>query len=90
MPLPIVRSFPFPLASASVVPELAAQLGHSLQVLFSTYAHVVEDLRGSGKVDAEAEIRSARKLIKQQGVAQKLPRAKSATDADNAEAADSA
>ena len=41
------------LAEQSNPAEVAAQFGHSLLVLFSTYAHVIEDLRGSGKVDVE-------------------------------------
>jgi integrase len=40
--------------------EIAAQMGHTLQTLFGTYAHVIEELRGSPRVNAEAEIRTAR------------------------------
>jgi hypothetical protein len=40
--------------------EVAGQLGHNLQTLFATYAHVIEELRGRDKIDSEAEIRTAR------------------------------
>jgi integrase len=61
------------LAEQTNPAEIAAQLGHSHQVLFSTYAHVIEELRGSGRVSAEEEIRGARQAAKHNGVAQKLP-----------------
>ena len=70
--------------------EVAAQLGHSLLVLFSTYAHVIEDLRGTGRVDPEAEIRAARKSVKKSGVAQKLPKGQAGAEAVTPSAADSA
>jgi hypothetical protein len=79
------------LAEQSNPAEVAAQLGHSLLlVLFSTYAHVIEDLRGTGKVDAEAEIRAARKSVKKPGVAQKLPKGEKAVQSSTPHAADSA
>jgi integrase len=78
------------LAEQSNPAEVAAQLGHSLQVLFSTYAHVIEDLRGTGRVDAEDEIRSARKSAKKSGVAQKLPKGGKAVESPTSHAADSA
>jgi integrase len=37
------------LAEQTNPAEIAAQLGHSLQVLFSTYAHVIEDFEGRVK-----------------------------------------
>ncbi|HJS93739.1 MAG TPA: site-specific integrase [Solirubrobacteraceae bacterium] len=40
--------------------DVARQLGHTLQTLFSTYAHVIEDLAEAGKVDAEEAIEAAR------------------------------
>ena len=61
------------LAEQTNPAEIAAQLGHSLQVLFSTYAHVIEDFRGVGQVSAEGEIRNARKSPSKRRVAQKLP-----------------
>jgi integrase len=63
--------------------EIAGQLGHSLQVLFSTYAHVIEDMRGSGRVSAEAAIRAARAPRGAANVAQKLPKRKAATSPGN-------
>lgn len=57
--------------------EVAEQLGHSPQVLLSTYLHVIEDLRGVGKVNAEKQIRTARAAAVKagnKGVAQKLPK----------------
>ena len=54
--------------------EIAGQLGHSLQTLFTTYAHVIEDLRGGAKLPAERQITRART---KSSVARKLPKAKS-------------
>ena len=57
--------------------EVAEQLGHSPQVLLNTYLHVIEDLRGAGRVSAEDEIRAARAAAAKagnDGVAQKLPK----------------
>jgi integrase len=48
------------LAEQTNPAEIASQLGHSLQMLFSTYAHVIEDLRGEGRIDADEAIRRAR------------------------------
>ena len=42
------------------VVEVAAWLGHSPAMALSTYAHVVEELRGSPQIDAEEAIRQAR------------------------------
>lgn len=53
--------------------EIAGQLGHSLQTLFGTYAHVIEELRGQKRIDAEEEIKLARERRKGRNVAQKLP-----------------
>ena len=78
------------LAEQSNPAEVAAQLGHSLLVLFSTYAHVIEELRGAGKLDAEEEIRSARKSVKNPGVAQKLPKGGKAAARPTPHAVDSA
>lgn len=41
--------------------EIAEQLGHSLQMLFSTYAHVITELRGQRRVRAVTLIEKARK-----------------------------
>jgi integrase len=40
--------------------EVAAQMGHTLQTLFSTYVHVIEEYRGKRRVDAAEAIRAAR------------------------------
>ena len=40
--------------------EIAEQLGHSLQMLLSTYTHVIEELRGQERQSAEALIKRAR------------------------------
>ena len=36
-------------------------MGHSLEVLFSTYAHVIAELKGAGPVSAEELILEARR-----------------------------
>jgi integrase len=53
--------------------EIAAQLGHTLQTLFGTYAHVIEELRGREGVNAEEEIRAARLRKPIPDVARLLP-----------------
>ena len=40
--------------------EIAEEMGHSLETLFSTYAHVIVELRGTGTVSAEKLILAAR------------------------------
>jgi integrase len=54
--------------------EVAGQLGHSTQVLLNTYLHVIEELRGVGKISAEKQIRAARRAAAKNGVARKLPK----------------
>jgi hypothetical protein len=39
---------------------VAAQLGHSVAVLLSTYAHLIAEYADAAPIDAEAEIRRAR------------------------------
>ena len=41
--------------------EIADEMGHSLEVLFSTYAHVIAELKGAGQVSAESLILEARR-----------------------------
>jgi len=53
--------------------EIAEQMGHSIQMLLSTYTHVLEELRGRDQVVAEDEIRSARAAVGKEDVAQTLP-----------------
>jgi integrase len=52
--------------------EVAGQMGHSPATLFSTYAHVIEELRGRRTTRAETVIAKTRRP----GVAQKLPKTK--------------
>jgi integrase len=40
--------------------EIAEQMGHSLQMLLSTYTHVIEELRGGERQSAEELIKQAR------------------------------
>lgn len=54
--------------------EIANEMGHTLQTLFGTYAHVIEDLRGGERVSAEEEIRKARAAAAEADVAQMLPK----------------
>jgi integrase len=39
---------------------VARQLGHSLAVLISTYAHLFDEYEGRERIDAEADIAQAR------------------------------
>jgi integrase len=55
--------------------EVAAQMGHTLQTLFNTYSHVIEDLRGRRPIKPEREIRAAKAKVAREHVAQKLPKA---------------
>jgi integrase len=43
--------------------EIADMMGHSPQVLFSTYAHVIAELRGASPVSAEEQIQAARSHV---------------------------
>jgi integrase len=43
--------------------EIADMMGHSPQVLFSTYAHVIAELRGAAPISAEEQIQAARSRI---------------------------
>jgi hypothetical protein len=40
--------------------EIVEMMGHSPQVLFSTYAHVITELRGGSPVSANDQISAAR------------------------------
>lgn len=44
--------------------EIADMMGHSPQVLFSTYAHVIAELRGAAPISAEEQIQAARSHIR--------------------------
>jgi hypothetical protein len=54
--------------------EIAAQMGHTLQTLFSEYTGVIEDLRGRKPVNPEHEINAAKAKAARNDVAQKLPK----------------
>ena len=47
------------------ITELAEELGHSPQMTLSTYAHVIDELRGAPRLPAEQEIARARSDIGQ-------------------------
>jgi integrase len=47
--------------------EVAEQMGHSVAVLSSTYAHVLGDLRGGERQSAEATIEAAREKVAAEG-----------------------
>jgi integrase len=53
--------------------EIAEHMGHSIQMLLSTYVHVIEELRGRERISASDEVRAARASIAYGDVAQKLP-----------------
>jgi integrase len=42
---------------------VARQLGHSVAVLLSTYAHLIDEFEDRERIDAEAEIREARRKV---------------------------
>ena len=42
------------------VPEIARHMGHSIEMLLSTYAHVIDEFAGSSRIDPEAEISRTR------------------------------
>jgi integrase len=51
------------LASGAGLPEVAGEMGHSVGVLTSTYAHAIAEFRGSGRVDPESAIRGVRSRL---------------------------
>src|SRR5437763_16139788 len=50
------------LAEGKLPLYVARQLGHSLAVLISTYAHLIDEYEGRERIDAQAEIARARRL----------------------------
>ena len=42
---------------------VAQQLGHSLAVLLTTYAHLIDEFEDRERIDAEAEIATARREV---------------------------
>ena len=51
------------LAEGRSVIEVARQLGHGANLTLSTYGHVIDELAGADRVDAEAAIRAARQRM---------------------------
>jgi integrase len=43
--------------------DVARQLGHDARLTLTRYGHVIDELEGSPKLDAEAAIRDARESI---------------------------
>jgi len=50
------------LGSISLPTCVARQPGHSLAVLLSTYAHLIDEYEDSERIEAEAEIAKARRV----------------------------
>jgi integrase len=48
------------LASGAGTPEVAYEMGHTVGVLTSTYAHMIADFRGAGQIDPETTVQLAR------------------------------
>lgn len=48
------------IAEGRSVIEVARQMGHGANLTLNTYGHVIDELAGGERVDAEAEIRAAR------------------------------
>ena len=49
---------------ASTVQEAAEEMGHTVEVLARTYAHVIAEYRGQGPIEPEALIKPARARTK--------------------------
>ena len=49
------------------ITELAEELGHSAQMTLSTYAHVIDELRGAPRLPADQEIARARDDVAERG-----------------------
>lgn len=54
--------------------DIAQQMGHNIQTLYSTYTHTIEELRGKRPAFSEKLIRTAREKQARLVVAPKLPR----------------
>jgi integrase len=50
------------------IPELAEELGHSPVMTLTTYAHVIDELRGAAPLPAAEEVAKARREIDQRGL----------------------
>ncbi len=53
--------------------DIAAQMGHNLQTLYSTYTHTIEELRDTPRQPVETLIRTARKKVASERAAPILP-----------------
>jgi integrase len=51
------------LAEGHTVHYVARQLGHSPSMTLDVYGHVIDELEGRDRIDAEAEIRAARESV---------------------------
>jgi integrase len=51
------------LAESRSVIYVARQLGHGAALTLGTYGHVIDELEGAERVDAEAAIRAAREAL---------------------------
>jgi integrase len=49
------------------IPELAQELGHSPHMALTTYAHVINELRGTPPLPATGEVASARREVDRVG-----------------------
>jgi integrase len=56
------------IAEGASIPELAEELGHSPQMTLSTYAHVINELRGLPPMPAEERIAEARSEVERNGM----------------------
>jgi hypothetical protein len=60
MPYDLRHSLASPLGRAGEPAEIAAQLGHTVETLFRSYSHIIEELRGTRRRTAEAQMRRSR------------------------------
>ena len=49
------------------IPELAEELGHSPHMTLTTYAHVINELRGAPRLPAAEEVAKARREVDRRG-----------------------
>jgi integrase len=62
------------LAEGRSVHAVAPQLGHAPSMTLDTYRHVIDELEGQGRIDAEAEIRAAREALVPRSTREFLPK----------------
>ena len=56
------------------IPELAEELGHSPLMTLTTYAHVIDELRGAPRLPAAEEVAEARREIEQDALGRRCAR----------------